>query len=605
VLVRQRVSLDGGAMQTIDSSNYYARTGAATDVNNDGHLDAVFSGVSAILVYFGDGRGGFTRGPSTPLPLDVWSMAMADVNRDGRVDIVQIATDFNQTALLDVYIGRGDGTFASVSSTSIRGSTRGLILGDLNRDGIVDAVVADDGGVTTRLGDGKGGWKETKIFEAGIPRYGVALGDVNGDGILDLATSDMDTFSWGITWGTKITVARGLGDGTFERLHQYDVGAEGTFDWVYSLKLVDMNADGALDIFTTNGHLLKGDNTGEFRGPDRFGAFGTRSAIADMNNDSLPDLVGYSTTYGPSGVFLNTRTPPSANQAPTGLFMRDEQHWGYETYWYAEDESYIFAGYISDPDLHAIRYTWTMNGRVVSHDYGWAPDPHTLPGQYDVTVTVDDYRGASVTDAFTLIVDPFKETVLLPAEDALLYGAWQLSPDPTASYYEQVVRHPDAGAPKKTAAEAAPTDYFEMGFVADPTQEYKLWIRLKADGDSWANDSVYVQFSGAKDADGNPIYQIGTTSALAVNLEECSGCGVSGWGWEDDGWGAVNVNGTTLRFPDGGAQTIRIQTREDGVSVDAVVLSAETYKTTRPGTAKDDTTILSHRGPWIYPNSPR
>jgi hypothetical protein len=46
---------------------------------------------------------------------------------------------------------------------------------------------------------------------------------------------------------------------------------------------------------------------------------------------------------------------------------------------------------------------------------------------------------------------------------------------------------------------------------------------------------VFVQFTGAKDAAGNPLYEIGTTSALAVNLEECSGCGESGWGWEDDG----------------------------------------------------------------------
>jgi len=60
-----------------------------------------------------------------------------------------------------------------------------------------------------------------------------------------------------------------------------------------------------------------------------------------------------------------------------------------------------------------------------------------------------------------------------------------------------------------------------------------------------------------------------------------------------------------IRFPEGGPQTIRIQTREDGVSVDAVVLSAEKYKTTRPGTAKDDTTKLQHQGPWVSPYYPR
>jgi hypothetical protein len=128
---------------------------------------------------------------------------------------------------------------------------------------------------------------------------------------------------------------------------------------------------------------------------------------------------------------------------------------------------------------------------------------------------------------------------------------------------------------------------------------------LRAEGDYWANDSVFVQFTGAKDAAGSPIYGIGTASALAVNLEECSGCGESGWGWEDDGWGAVDVNGVTLRFPEGGPQTIRIQTREDGVSIDQIVLSSEKYRTARPGTAKNDTVTLNPSGPEVGPHRPR
>jgi hypothetical protein len=47
-----------------------------------------------------------------------------------------------------------------------------------------------------------------------------------------------------------------------------------------------------------------------------------------------------------------------------------------------------------------------------------------------------------------------------------------------------------------------------------------------------------------------------------------------------------------LRFPEGGYQRIVIQTREDGVSIDQIVLSSETYVNTRPGAAKNDHTIL-------------
>jgi len=158
-------------------------------------------------------------------------------------------------------------------------------------------------------------------------------------------------------------------------------------------------------------------------------------------------------------------------------------------------------------------------------------------------------------------------------------------------------RYPDAGAPKVNAPAAAPAGYVDLGFAADPTQTYKLWVRLKADRNYWGNDSVWVQFTGAVDASGQ-TYEIGTTSGLAINLEECSGCGLSGWGWEDDGWGAVNRNGTLLRFPEGGIQRVRIQVREDGVSVDQIVLSAVTYRTTRPGRAKNDTLILQPTQGW-------
>jgi hypothetical protein len=56
----------------------------------------------------------------------------------------------------------------------------------------------------------------------------------------------------------------------------------------------------------------------------------------------------------------------------------------------------------------------------------------------------------------------------------------------------------------------------------------------------------------------------------------------------------VNTNGVT--FPPGGFQRLRLETREDGVSFDRIVLSAERSKTVRPGTAKNDTTRLGARG---------
>ena len=92
---------------------------------------------------------------------------------------------------------------------------------------------------------------------------------------------------------------------------------------------------------------------------------------------------------------------------------------------------------------------------------------------------------------------PYKEVVIHATDAWPLGGAWRLAQDPTAAEGYRV-RHPNAGAPKLETAVANPVDYVDFSFPADPTQTYKLWIRGKADGNSWANDSVHIQFSGAR-----------------------------------------------------------------------------------------------------------
>ena len=80
-----------------------------------------------------------------------------------------------------------------------------------------------------------------------------------------------------------------------------------------------------------------------------------------------------------------------------------------------------------------------------------------------------------------------------------------------------------------------------------------------------------------------------------MNLEDCSGCGLSGWGWQDNGWG-VGVLGPLVYFDSTGPQKLRIQYREDGISIDQIVLSASTYLSTAPGAVKNDTTLLPESG---------
>ena len=183
-----------------------------------------------------------------------------------------------------------------------------------------------------------------------------------------------------------------------------------------------------------------------------------------------------------------------------------------------------------------------------------------------------------------------QDVILYAAEAPTRLGKWALEPDATAAGGNRL-RHPDAGAAKLASPLAQPANYFELTFTAQSGTPYRLWIRSRADRDYWGNDSVFVQFDGAVDGAGAPQFRIGTTSATSVNLEECSGCGLSAWGWEDNGWGR-GVLGPQIFFQNTGTQRIRIQTREDGMSIDQIVLSPSRFLTTAPGALKNDTTIL-------------
>jgi hypothetical protein len=156
------------------------------------------------------------------------------------------------------------------------------------------------------------------------------------------------------------------------------------------------------------------------------------------------------------------------------------------------------------------------------------------------------------------------------------------------------VVHPDAGAAKLLRPLARPANYIELTFNAHASVIYQLWIRGRAQGNSWKNDSAYVQFSSTVDFGDNPKWRIGSTEGLIFSLEPCVNCGVSGWGWNRDGIAPFTAVGEVILFATEGPQTIRIQTREDGLSIDQVVLTSVSYRgEVRPGAPKRDTIVLA------------
>ena len=207
----------------------------------------------------------------------------------------------------------------------------------------------------------------------------------------------------------------------------------------------------------------------------------------------------------------------------------------------------------------------------------------------DTTIYTASSGSASPAPAPAPAPSPSSGEIVLYAANAQAAGtAWRREADDTAAGGARMW-NPDQGVAKLSAAAATPGSYFELTFSADAGRPYRLWVRGKADNNAWTNDSAFVQFSGSVSQSGSPEFRTGTTSATVVSIEEGSGAGLSGWGWQDNGYSSL---GPLIYFAASGSQTIRIQQREDGLSIDQVVLSAATYLSSPPGAAKNDMTII-------------
>ena len=175
-----------------------------------------------------------------------------------------------------------------------------------------------------------------------------------------------------------------------------------------------------------------------------------------------------------------------------------------------------------------------------------------------------------------------------------IHGSWSRIADATAAGGMKLST-PDAGSPAQDPPLAAPANYFETTFQADGSTRYRVWLRLRAIANSKFNDSVTVQFSDSTNSGGSPIYRIGTTSGLMVNLATDAGAAsVQNWGWQRNAYWLADTG--DVWFQNSGAHTIRVQVREDGVEVDQIVISPVTYATNAPGPVSNDTTIVTKPG---------
>ncbi len=298
------------------------------DLNGDGHVDLAVaagaggggpnvSGTLSILLNKGDGTfqphrdfGGMT----------VVSVAAADFNGDGHLDVAIPNRDFNTVNIL---LGDGHGAFGSIFDSLTPNPPLQVVTGDFNSDGKIDLLfgIQGSGSVGVALGNGDGTFQPPVFDSAPGGGLSVTTGDFNGDGKLDVAAFVGSELN-------NIQILLGNGDGTFKSRLSFPVSNNPG-----QVLAADFNGDGKLDLvvvgFGFDVMLGKGDGT--FQSPMSFPSHLSSGALlSDFNADGKLDLALVSSGSGTVTVFLgngNGTFQPgvdySTGTAPTGIVAAD------------------------------------------------------------------------------------------------------------------------------------------------------------------------------------------------------------------------------------------------------------------------------------------
>jgi hypothetical protein len=233
------------------------------------------------------------------------SVAIGDLNRDGKPDLAAAIEETGEWSGVSVLLNRGGGRFQAKRDYRTGVTPLSVAVGDLNGDGPPDLATAnaEDNAVSVLLNRGDGSFRTHVDYGAGPAPLSVAIGDLNGDGFQDLVTANgpADGSS------SSVSVLINGGDGTFLTRLGYATGF-GPF----SVAIGDLNGDGKPDVVTANQvassisvFVNRGDGSFEARHDFRVGLHPVSVAIDDLNRDGSPDLVTANFNAGSVSVLLN------------------------------------------------------------------------------------------------------------------------------------------------------------------------------------------------------------------------------------------------------------------------------------------------------------
>jgi len=400
------------------------------DVNGDGKLDFVEADEvqGTASVFLGDGTGNFrfagSYGIGGTAALSTFefnspvSMLLADLDRDGRLDLV---TTNYWDSTVNVAFGDGSGAFQTYRDYGVvlvdqfLTGPLGVQTGDFNGDGKLDLAVPDclmydnfgepictQGGVHLLLGNGDGTFKTPLDSAAGTNNpVSITVGDFDGDGRLDVAVAEDCNNSPGPCFTGTMDIVLGNGDGTFSQKSEYATALN-----FGPIVVGDYNGDGKLDLVTQSTiqtrsayvnqlvmFLGKGDGT--FQAPTVLASSDSSfqvAAQADLNGDGKADLI------------LTTCATPCTHQA-VGILLGN----GDGTFQKEVDYETAAEG---------------MVGSVVVADFNQDGKPDLAVGFYTSGACTGSQGG---TCGFDILLGNGDGSFQAPVHHVTLYGPWSVA----------------------------------------------------------------------------------------------------------------------------------------------------------------------------------